>query len=87
MRRAAGHFGMRTSSSALGARVLLAADAWIARGASHDLSRCLRMGRLYELLAGAPLTEEGCTDRHRHLRSVERERFPSASAVGGDLTV
>jgi hypothetical protein len=33
---------MRTSSSALDARVLLAAEAWIARPESHDLPRCLR---------------------------------------------
>ena len=54
MRLAAGHFRMRTSSSTLDARVLLAAEAWKARRASHDLSRCLRTGRLHELSAGAP---------------------------------
>ena len=54
MRLAAGHFRRRTSSSALDARVLLAAEAWISRRASHDLSRCLRTGRLHELSAGAP---------------------------------
>ena len=59
MRLAAGHFRMRTSSSALDARVLLAAEAWIARRASHDLSRCLRTGRLHELSAGALLTRGG----------------------------
>jgi hypothetical protein len=36
--------------------VLLATEAWIARRASHDLSRCLRTGRLHELSAGALLT-------------------------------
>jgi hypothetical protein len=56
---ATGHFRMRTSSSALDPRVLLAADAWIARRASHDLSRCLRTGRLHELSAGALLTRGG----------------------------
>jgi hypothetical protein len=59
MRLAAGISGMRASSSALDARVLLAAEAWIARRASHDLSRCLRTGRLQELSAGALLTRGG----------------------------
>jgi hypothetical protein len=76
MRLAAGHFRMRTSSSALDARVLLAAEAWISRRASHDLSRCLRTGRLHELSAGALLTEAGWTDRHRHvLRLVQPGRY------------
>jgi hypothetical protein len=67
MRLAAGHSGMRTSSSALDARVLLAAEAWIARREGHDLSRCLRTGRLHGLSAGALLTRGGMDHRHRHV--------------------
>jgi hypothetical protein len=74
MRLATGHFRMRTSSSALDPRVLLAADAWIARRASHDLSRCLRTGRLHELWRAPCSPEAGWTNRHRHVSAADPTR-------------
>jgi hypothetical protein len=81
---------MRTSSSALDARVLLAAGAWIARGASHDLSRCLRTGRLHELSAATRSPDAGWPDRRAmhgagkrpHTMNGERWRRSDACSSG-----
>jgi hypothetical protein len=50
---------MRTSSSALDAPVLLAADAWIARPESHDLSRYLRTDGFTGCRRDLPLVQTG----------------------------
>jgi hypothetical protein len=77
MRLAAGHFRRRTSSSALDARVLLAAEAWISRASESRPVPMLADGTTSRAVGGRPCSPEaGWTDRHRHvLRLVQPGRY------------